>query len=117
MNNDDTSTMSEVNTSMVQGKSDRVSLLDLHPASSSDAIRRGLRAELKRLHPDAGGDRSPSDLARFEALLVARDRWQRESSDRDPASVAVRPWFDPPPRGAEPRPGFWTRGPGRAARD
>jgi len=109
--------MSEVNTSMVQGKSDLVRLLDLHPASSSDSIRRALRAELKRLHPDAGSDRSASDVERFEALLAARDRWQRESSDREPASVAVRPWFHPPPRAAEPRPGFWTRGPRRAARD
>jgi hypothetical protein len=118
MGTDHTCTLIDDNASKVQGKLELARLLDISARSDEAEVRRALRAELKRLHPDAGGDRSPLDVARLEALLAARDRWQLEAGDRDPADalVKVSAWFTPPPRGAEPRPGFWTRQP-RATRE
>jgi len=110
--------VSDDNASVDQSVGELARLLNLPAMSSEDEVRHALRAELKRLHPDGGGGQTHSDVTRLEALLAARDRWQKETGAGDPPDTPVKgvPWFTPSPRGAEPRPGFWTGRPSGTSR-
>lgn len=98
---------------MNQDLPELAALLNLPAAAGDEEIRSAFHDELKRLHPDTGGRRTPSDITRLETLLAAHDRWERDASRREPVPEPVvgARWVTDVPRGPEPRPGFWQRPP------